>query len=189
MKLEKKSVTNIINDIVSSIEPLDALEDGHIKNTLVWIKSSVPIFRIAKPNIPDKHLVSYFVLFDQDAKKILLVDHKKAGLWLPSGGHVEVNENPKTTVVRKCFEELGIAADFLYDAPIFLTSTVTVGTTAGHTDVSLWYVLRGDHRQNYKFETNEFNTIKWFGIDELPYEKSDPHMHRFIKKLFMTLCV
>jgi|JI9StandDraft_1071089.scaffolds.fasta_scaffold02167_14 8-oxo-dGTP diphosphatase len=181
--LKQKSVANTIYDIILNMVPIDELEDHHIKDTLPWLKSGVPIFRIAKPNIPDKHLVSYFVLFDQNASKILLVDHKKAGLWLPSGGHVEIDENPKDTVVRECFEELGINANFLYTDPIFLTSTITVGLTAGHTDVSLWYVLRGDHRHEYKFDTDEFYTIKWFGLDEIPYERADPHMHRFINKL------
>ena len=127
--------------------------------------------------------MSYFVLFDEDASKVLLVDHKKALLWLPSGGHVEINENPIDTVRRECFEELGIEAVFLFDWPIFLTSTVTVGLTAGHTDVSLWYVLRGDSHSEYVFDLGEFNEVKWFGFDEIPYEKADPHMHRFIQKL------
>ena len=42
-----------------------------------------------KPDVPPKHLVSYFALVDERRGKLLLVDHKLAGLWLPSGGHVE----------------------------------------------------------------------------------------------------
>ena len=33
--------------------------------------------------------MSYFALIDEQRGKLLLVDHKFAGLWLPSGGHVE----------------------------------------------------------------------------------------------------
>ncbi|WP_198139660.1 NUDIX domain-containing protein [Candidatus Orientia mediorientalis] len=43
---------------------------------------------------------------------MLLVDHKKALLWLPSGGHVEIAEDPKTTIERECLEELNVTADF-----------------------------------------------------------------------------
>jgi 8-oxo-dGTP diphosphatase len=182
-RLSTKTATDIVFDIVSAIHPFDALEEQHIKETLTWIQSGTPIFRIAKPDVPPKHLVSYFVLFDKQASKILLVDHKKALLWLPAGGHVEINEDPKETVKRECFEELGIEADFWSEEPMFLTSTVTVGLTAGHTDISLWYVLRGNHGQEYCYDRDEFNQIRWFHFNEIPYEKCDPHMKRFMQKL------
>ncbi|WP_425276650.1 NUDIX domain-containing protein [Streptomyces diastatochromogenes] len=41
---------------------------------------------------------------------MLLVAHRKAGLWLPAGGHVEPGVNPWAAVVRECHEELGIEA-------------------------------------------------------------------------------
>jgi 8-oxo-dGTP diphosphatase len=181
--LEQSTAAEIIYEIVANISAFDSIEERHIQDTLIWIDSGVPIFRIAKPNIPNKHLVSYFVLFDREAKKILLVDHKNAKLWLPTGGHVEIDESPKDAVKRECIEELGIIADFWHEEPIFLTSTVTVGLTAGHTDVSLWYVLNGNSQQTYKFDVNEFNAINWFGFNEIPYDKTDMHMRRFISKL------
>jgi 8-oxo-dGTP diphosphatase len=172
-----------VEQAVSCISAFDDLEKEHIENTLAWIRSGAPLFRKAKPDVPDKHLVSYFVLLDRQAKKIQLVDHKKALLWLPAGGHVELNEDPKDTVRRECVEELGIEADFVFDEPIFLTSTITVGLTAGHTDVSLWYVLKGNQNQLYQFDPSEFNSICWFGFDEITYEKSEPHIGRFVEKL------
>lgn len=181
--LSNNSITNTIHRLVASIVPHDELEQAHINDTLYWIQSGAPIFRIQKPDIPNKHLVSYFVLFDEQYKKILLVDHKKAQLWLPSGGHVEINENPKTTAQRECLEELGVHAEFWTPDPIFLTATITVGLTAGHTDVSLWYVLKGDSQTQYQFDQDEFNAIRWFSLDDIPYDKSDPHMKRFIEKL------
>lgn len=123
------------------------------------------------------------MLFDEKKKKILLTDHRKSELLLPAGGHVELNEDPKETVRRECLEELGIQADFWCEKPLFLTSTVTTGLTFGHTDVSLWYVLKGNVKNDYKFDKREFKSIYWFGFDEIPYEKADPHMQRFIQKL------
>lgn len=181
--IQNKSATDNIHRIVSDIKPFDKLEEQHICETLAWIASGETIFRIQKPDIPNKHLVSYFVLFDEDASKILLVDHKKAQLWLPAGGHVEINEDPKTTVKRECLEELGVSADFWHEDPLFITSTKTVGLTTGHTDVSLWYVLKGSEKIHYTFEEREFNAIQWFSFDDLPYENSDPHLKRFMEKL------
>ena len=132
---------------------------------------------------PDPHLVSYFLLLDPKTNKVLLVDHKKASLWLPTGGHVELNEHPKETVEREVFEELGIQADFLLPGPFFLTVTQTVGQTAGHTDVSVWYLLKGCSNESYQFDKEEFHQICWFALADIPYRQSDPHMQRCIEKL------
>lgn len=172
-----------IENIVKGIIPFDTLEQDHIKETLLWIRSGAPIYRTQKPDIPLKHLVSYFVILDEKSKKILLVDHIKSGLWLPPGGHVEFNENPKKTVERECMEELGIEAVFWSEIPLFLTSTVTIGSTPGHIDVSLWYVLKGNSEQVLYFDQDEFHKIGWYLFDEIPFEKSDPHIERFIQKL------
>ncbi|MBX9620844.1 MAG: NUDIX hydrolase [Alphaproteobacteria bacterium] len=180
------SEQNVV-DVISTIIPFDDLESQQILETLTWIRSGAQIFRLQKPDIPPKHLVSYFILFDENAQKILLVDHKKSQLWLPAGGHVESGEYPQDTVSRECLEELGICADFWCRSPFFLTSTVTVGLTPGHTDVSLWYILKGNEDASYSFDRGEFNAIKWFGWDEVPFKKSDPHMERFIQKLKESL--
>jgi len=172
-----------IHQMISSISPLDDIEKEHINFVIDWIKSGSEIFRTQKPAIPDTHLVSYFVVASPEMDRILLVDHKKAELWLPPGGHVEPGEDPKETVRREAKEELGIDAEFIFDEPILLTVTKTVGKVERHTDVSLWYLLKSDPHQALDYDPNEFNQIRWFGIDKIPFEKSDPHMKRFIQKM------
>jgi 8-oxo-dGTP diphosphatase len=108
----------VIVDMVRAIRPYDALEQEHVAATIAWLESGAPFYRIAKPATPPQHLVSYFVLVDPAADHILLVDHKKAGLWLPSGGHVEAGEHPEATVRRELWEELHLSAQFLFPQPI-----------------------------------------------------------------------
>lgn len=180
----KINLRSLIAKSINQITPFDELEHQHIQETLEWIKSGAPLFRIQKPDIPPKHLVSYILILDEVAKKVLLVDHRLAQLWLPPGGHVDPDEHPNTTAARECYEELAIKANFWQDTPFFLTSTfLTTGLDAGHTDVSLWYILKGSYREQYLFDSREFKSIQWFGLDEIPFDKSDPHMKRFIDKL------
>src|SRR2546427_10572074 len=98
---------------VSSICPLDKVEEEHIDFVLKWINSGVEIFRTQKPATPSIHLVSYCFIFSLEKSEILLVDHKRAELWLPPGGHVEPGEHPKEAAIREAKEELGIEAEFL----------------------------------------------------------------------------
>ena len=172
-----------IRQLISEIKPLDPLEKEHIDFVLQWIDSGQEIFRIAKPAIPDTHLVSYFVIFDPSVRKVLLVDHKKANLLLPTGGHVEKDEHPSETVRRECREELAHEAKFMFDRPIFVTVSKTVGFTVGHTDVSLWYVLQGNSQAPLNYDKTEFHGVSWLTSEEIPYDRSDPHMKRFMNKL------
>ncbi len=173
---------DVIREEIESISPLDDIEWADRDDVLAWIDSGVEICRLEKPATPPKHLIVYFAVVDGD--HVLLVDHINAELWLPTGGHVEPGEHPRTTVMREAREDLGIEADFLFDKPRFLTVTHTVGKTAGHTDVSIWYVLRGDSGQKLVFDATEFHSIRWFHKDDIPLARTDPQMSRFLKKLY-----
>ncbi len=166
---------------IASITPLDPLEAQHRADALAWVDSGAQLIRQAKPATPPKHLVSYFAVVD--GQHILLVDHKNAQLWLPAGGHVEPGEHPRTTVARELLEELGFSASHTIGPPLMITCTDTVGLTAGHTDVSLWYVVHAKRSQVIDFDAGEFNTVRWFAFADIPLARSDPHMGRFIDKL------
>jgi 8-oxo-dGTP diphosphatase len=172
---------NTIRKEIESIEPLDALERSHCEDALAWVDSGAQLIRLAKPAVPPKHLVSYFAVVD--GQHMLLVDHKNAQLWLPTGGHVEVDEHPRATVCRELLEELGFAPAHAITSPVMLTITDTVGLTSGHTDVSLWYVVHAKRSQVITFDADEFNAVQWFHLSEVPFERSDPHMRRFVDKL------
>jgi 8-oxo-dGTP pyrophosphatase MutT (NUDIX family) len=170
-----------VREEIASIEPFDVLERSHREDALAWIDSGAQLCRTQKPATPPIHLVSYFVLVDDD--HVLLVDHKNAGLWLPTGGHVEADEHPRTTVARELREELGLDLIEPPETPLMLTVSQTVGISAGHTDVSLWYVIDADRRLALDFDAAEFHTVQWFRRSEAPIARSDPHLARFLAKL------
>jgi 8-oxo-dGTP diphosphatase len=170
-----------IRNELESISPLDALERQHWSEALAWVDSGAPLFRTAKPATPPQHLVSYFPVVD--GENILLVDHKNAQLWLPPGGHVEPGEHPRDTVAREVREELGFAPAHEIAAPLMVTWATTVGLTLGHTDVSLWYVVKATRAQIMAFDTQEFHGIRWFTFSEVPLDRTDPHLERFMTKL------
>ena len=176
-----EQIRAVIRAELEAIAPFDTLEREHLADALAWVDSGADLFRTAKPATPPTHLVSYFAVVDVD--RLLLVDHKNARLWLPPGGHVEVDEHPRATVVRELEEELGLRAGHDIDAPMMITCTTTVGLTAGHTDVSLWYVVRADGTQALRFDQAEFDSVQWFRFADVPFERSDPHLRRFLRKL------
>jgi 8-oxo-dGTP pyrophosphatase MutT (NUDIX family) len=186
MDMNKSRTT--ISQIVAHIEPLDEAERVVVADVLSWIESGAELFRRVKPDVPSKHLVSYFVLVDRARRSLLLVDHRKAGLWLPTGGHVEPDEDPHQTVLRELEEELGSrAASAVSVATLPLLVTVAQTRGAGsHTDVSLWYVVWADETMELDPDPREFAGHRWMTFDEIlarPLVELDPAMHRFVCKL------
>lgn len=45
--------------------------------------------------------------------QVLLLKHKKLGLWLAPGGHIDEGELPDEAVLRELREESGLTADFV----------------------------------------------------------------------------
>ncbi len=174
-------------EVVDAIEPLDAVGEDHREAALRWLRSTDDVYRRAKPRTPDPHLVAYFLLVDRSRRSVLLCDHRLSGLWLPTGGHVEPQEDPRGTVVREAAEELGLEArwdDVTGDRPFLLTVTRTVGDPAArHTDVTLWYALSGSEDQPLAPDEREFAGVRWWSVDDLragrpPADRREPHLVR-----------
>lgn len=187
-----KSFRTRLTALLEGVAPWDDQEREHISTALEWIASGAPLFRTRKPDVPPVHLVSYFVALNEARAEILLVAHRKAGLWLPSGGHVEPMEDPWDTVLRECEEELhtqAVPSALFGNNPFFLTVTRTRGQ-GQHTDVSLWYVLKSEAGDIASFDEDEFEAIKWLSLQQVlaePRDTLDPHMHRFTGKLMAAL--
>jgi 8-oxo-dGTP diphosphatase len=173
-----------VRDVVSRMVPGDAVEAEHRLDTLAWLDATDDVFRRVKPATPPRHLVSYVVPMDPTDGSVLLVDHVNAGLWLPPGGHVEPDEHPADTARREAHEELGI--DATPADPAFLTVTRTVGIDAGHTDVSLWYVISCRRDQPIVPDAHEFREVRWWSPVDLAAvdpTRLDPHFPRFLTKV------
>jgi 8-oxo-dGTP pyrophosphatase MutT (NUDIX family) len=192
------SVRELIADLVAAVRPLDEREAADQAGILTWIASGQPLFRTVPPDTPPKHLVVYFIPFDSPAGSpagsrsgtasgsVLLGDHRKSGLWLPPGGHVEDGEDPRQAVLREAREELGIEARCQHGTPFFLTVTPTVGANS-HLDVDLWFVLPvARNATRIEPDPREFKGVRWFDLDQQdgwPTDVYDPEMHRFAAKL------
>lgn len=180
---------DVIRGLVEEIVPCDTEEAEHRLDVLAWIDAGGQIFRTERPAVPPKHLVAYCVLVDVGERQILLVDHRDAERWLPTGGHVEVNEHPADTATREIAEELRVAPRFhaaIGPDPLMVTVSRTQGRSESHTDVSLWFVFEGSSDAALVPDEREFAGTRWWGFDDVqpggPVE-FDPHLPRFIDKL------
>jgi len=171
-------------DCLHNINPIDENELNEIQDSVDWIKVSKYIH---KPNNMNQHLGVLAYVISTDYSSIFLLNHKKAMMWLPPGGHVDDGLSLNDAVKLEIREELGISAEFYSDKPFFHTRTVTQGINSGHIDVTFWFILLGNSDRNYHVQEKEASEAKWFNIKDILTDDLFKHLHRSLNKLLGIL--
>lgn len=73
---------------------------------------------------------------------VLLHRHKRLGIWLQPGGHVDAGETPWDAALREAHEETGLRVRFAGDEPRLVHVDVHPGPR-GHTHLDLRYLIDG----------------------------------------------
>jgi 8-oxo-dGTP pyrophosphatase MutT (NUDIX family) len=113
------------------------------------------------------HFCVYFLPFNAERKEVFLVHHKKSGLWLSPGGHIDRGETLLEALNREIVEELGVKDFFKVEARPFLLTITAIDNKAQpckeHYDV--WYLAPTDGH-NFDIDPTEFHETRWLPIDE-----------------------
>lgn len=121
------------------------------------------------------HFCVYFLPFDAQNKKVFIVYHKKSGLWISPGGHIDKGETISEALNREIKEELGVE-NFFKDIPSpFLLTIIRIETQnhpcKAHYDI--WYLVPTDG-SNFNIDPAEFYDTKWMTIEEARKIVTDP---------------
>ena len=97
-------------------------------------------------------------------KGVILHRHKRLGIWIQPGGHVEDGEQPQDAVLREVLEETGLGASHFTGAPLLIHVDVHAAPK-GHTHLDLRYVLRAPDAEPCPLE-GESPDVLWVPLDE-----------------------
>ena len=110
--------------------------------------------------------------------KVLLVKHKKLGLWLPVGGHIEENETPDDALLREVKEETGLDIEILNQSSIPLEGNAkrnlatpfysNVHSVGDHDHSCFYYIARALNPEEIRIN-KELRDYGWFsrkGLDK-----------------------
>ncbi len=104
---------------------------------------------------------------------VVLLRHKRLGIWLQPGGHIDPGETPWDAARREATEETGLAVRFMNADPSIdprlEPALVHVDVHAGgrgHTHLDLRYLLGVDDGADPAPPPGESQEIGWFGWDD-----------------------
>jgi 8-oxo-dGTP pyrophosphatase MutT (NUDIX family) len=94
--------------------------------------------------------------------KVLLVKHKKLGIWLCPGGHLEANELPHVAAEREVFEETGLRVKAISAMPLLPSSKSEFAPIP--FAVNLHWISQENYQKRIASETPDkpFVTEKWW---------------------------
>lgn len=120
---------------------------------------------------PPAHLTASAVVLDPSGTRTLLVLHRKAGLWVQPGGHLEPGDATVAgAALREASEESGLAPSALRLAldgrPLDLSRhAFAFGACAEHLDVT--FLLVADPAAPTT-ASEESERVAWWRLDDLP---------------------
>lgn len=100
--------------------------------------------------------------------------HRKLGMWLPPGGHIEENELPDDAAVREVLEETGVPVALLGErredvkAPVQLHRPAGVQLEdigPGHQHIDLIYFARPTGATDIEAEFAA-DKVGWYGLQD-----------------------
>ena len=106
--------------------------------------------------------------------KVLLHRHRKLGMWLPPGGHIEAGELPDEAAVREVFEETGVRVDLTGERREDVEDPVQLHRPAGvqlenigpgHQHIDLIYFAKpaGPTEIRQEFSADK---VGWYGPED-----------------------
>jgi 8-oxo-dGTP pyrophosphatase MutT (NUDIX family) len=128
--------------------------------------------RLTKEENSRDHFCVYFAAYDLKTKEFFIGLHKKSGLWLFNGGHIDKGENPQEALEREMIEEWGFKMKTEEPGLASLRTITDVRRNDNHScelHYDYWYFVPVD-KTTFKPKDEllkiEFHEIGWKSPEE-----------------------
>ena len=149
-------------------------------------------------NSPEKHFTASGIVINEEGK-VLLINHKKLGVWLYPGGHVEPHETPDETVIREIKEETGLDVEIIGSKDENLADTKTDVSVLRHPYAILCEKIAGDDKHYHidmvylckiinkeeskvVYNPKQSEEIDFFGLSDLNQINLFPNFRKLLEK-------
>ncbi len=161
-----------IADIVERVDATPEIKQEYLRRIAEGL--------LTRDENPQTHYCVYFAGFSPEDMEVFIGHHKKSGLWLFNGGHIDKGETANEALLREIREEWG-TPDMPKDAigePQLLTITkIDNPKQTCKTHYDIWYFIRLD-KNTFNPDRDklakEFHETRWASLDEARKLITDP---------------
>lgn len=144
--------------------------------------------KMTRDENPTSHACVYFAGIDIVHHQVFIGHHKKSGLWLFNGGHIDKGETPPQALVREVGEEWGTHIMLPPKlSPQLLTFTKVVQShLICLTHYDIWYFINLDSttfNPDQDLLATEFYQTKWLSIPEALEVVVDPNTRKAFQQI------
>ena len=111
-----------------------------------------------------RHVTASAIVVSDDGDAVVLHLHKRLGMWLQPGGHVDAGETCAEAALREAVEETGLPVRHHLEGGVFMHLDVHPGPR-GHTHFDVRYLLRTPKVPPAPGE-GESREVRWFSWAE-----------------------
>lgn len=141
--------------------------------------------RLTESEDDESHFCVFFLPFDPDTGRVFIGHHKKSGLWLSPGGHIDEGELLSDTLRREVREELGVKEfdPSTIGSPFLLTITkIDNPPQVCREHFDIWYLMKTDG-SGFNVDGREYHETEWFTLDEAMELAVQPNLGLALKVL------
>lgn len=138
------------------VDDREACSLVRIRALLAWLPD--PFSEQADP----AHVTASGIVVD-DRDRVLLHRHRRLGLWLQPGGHVDAGESLEDAVQREVLEETGLLTEHVSTGPCHVD--VHEGPR-GHLHLDIRWLLAADGAASLVPSPGESPDVAWFPLGE-----------------------
>lgn len=177
-----------VRELLSGYQPANATEAAFVERMLVL--SQAPGAAERSHFAPGHFTASAFVL-SPDRRDLVLIHHKKLGIWVQPGGHVEPTDDDLIGAARReVLEEVGLdgllpltatatGASLVFDVDIHLIPARKADPAHEHFDVRFAFVAK----TRELVHSDEVADLRWVPLADVEQMGTDESVLRAVSKL------
>ena len=155
-----QAIGSLLDDLVARRAPVDAREMASLARFRAELEGRVePCSETADTT----HVTASVIVIGP--RGIVLHKHKRLGIWLQPGGHIDDGESPGNAALRECLEETGLRAEHFSGRPE-LVHVDTHDGPRGHYHLDLRFLLAAPDDDPNPPE-GESPDARWWSFEEL----------------------